>query len=63
MNPSLVGVVLWCGGGVMRVLPRCCESVMQVFWGGVVEAAVWQCCWCVVGVLSVSVSVSANARP
>ena len=56
-----MGVVWWCDGGVMRVLPGCCESVMQVFWGVVVEAAVWQCCWCVVGVLSVS--VSANTRP
>ena len=30
---SLVGVVLCCGGGVMRVLLCCCEAVMQVFWG------------------------------
>ena len=40
MNPSLVGMVLWCGGGVMRVLLGCCEDVMQMFWGGVVEVAV-----------------------
>ena len=33
LNPSLVGVVLWRGGGIMRVLLGCCESVMQVFWG------------------------------
>ena len=40
LNPSLVGVVLWCGGGVMRVLPRFCENFMRVFLGGVVEVAV-----------------------
>ena len=51
LSPNLVGVMLWCGGGVMRVLLGCCESVMQVFFGGVVEAAVWECCWYVVDVL------------
>ena len=30
---SLVGVVLCCGGGVMRVVLCCCGAVMQVFWG------------------------------